>query len=310
MKNQSVQFKKPSVDYWEQGYKIDDIYSHIAKCARVCYQSEKTNDTESAKKFCERILLKSSNKKANHTAMLEHGTVYLYLKDFCTNGEKLSIYKKYDKNKYSKVKVSSDFNIVYITTNMRVIYENDWFKDLKYLAKEEDLKYFEKRYTFSVITDIGVSREGNRHRASSPAEESTRYCNYIKEKFGGHISAIQVPWLSEEDYQKNKFELLDQRNIFDNNFIFGQNTSEWTAKDWYIYSLQIADIAYNKMVKEWKPQQARVVLPLNTKTQVIYTAFESDWMHFLALRSEGISGVPHPMMKQIADKIKIFFETR
>ena len=56
--------------------------------------------------------------------------------------------------------------------------------------------------------------------------------------------------------------------------------------------------------KGWKPQQAREVLPLSLKTQVVHTAFEDDWKDFIALRSDGISGAPHPNIKVLADKIK------
>lgn len=70
-----------------------------------------------------------------------------------------------------------------------------------------------------------------------------------------------------------------------------------------------AQIHYlNLLKKGWKPQQAREVLPLSLKTQVVHTAFEDDWKDFIALRSDGISGAPHPNIKVLADKVKELIE--
>ena len=54
----------------------------------------------------------------------------------------------------------------------------------------------------------------------------------------------------------------------------------------------------------WKPQQARTVLPLDTHSELIHTAFLSDWAHFIDLRSNGTTGEPHPDMKKVADMLK------
>lgn len=101
--------------------------------------------------------------------------------------------KHYRENKYSKVmQIGSDY---YITTNYRVIVENNWFEDLDYIC--EPTEWHEKRITVRFTTQIAVSREANRHRVDSVAEQSTRYCNYSKDKFGGEIAINKPKWVSE-----------------------------------------------------------------------------------------------------------------
>lgn len=92
------------------------------------------------------------------------------------------------------MQIGSDY---YITTNYRVIVENNWFEDLDYIC--EPTEWHEKRITVRFTTQIAVSREANRHRVDSVAEQSTRYCNYSKDKFGGEIAINKPKWVSEND---------------------------------------------------------------------------------------------------------------
>lgn len=80
----------------------------------------------------------------------------------------------------------------YITTNMRVIVENNRLDDLQYQV--EPTEHHEKRITAKFICDRGVSHEFVRHRVFSFAQESTRYCNYSKDKFNNEITFIQPSW--------------------------------------------------------------------------------------------------------------------
>jgi thymidylate synthase (FAD) len=145
---------KPSVEIIHQESNLEGIYKQIEKAARVCYKSEDKITEDSAEKFVERMI------NSKHTAMLEHGTVYLKFK-WWQIGKMI----KYGLNKYSK-------GFKNVTTNFLVIIENDWVKDLKYLC--EPTKYHEKRITVKFITSIGISREILRHRTASFAQESTR----------------------------------------------------------------------------------------------------------------------------------------
>ncbi len=157
---------KPSIEILEQGSGIQGIYKQIEKAGRTCYKSENLITEDSAEKFVNMI------KDRQHTAMLEHGTVYLS----CSDAEFIYLGLRYECNNYSNV-VWEEFapgyrTRVYITTNYRVLYENNWLDDLKYLC--EPTEYHEKRITVKFICDRGVSHEFVRHRVFSFAQESTR----------------------------------------------------------------------------------------------------------------------------------------
>lgn len=312
----------PSVEYWQQANTLDGIWEHAARCARVCYQSAHTKEDESAKDFLLRTIAKNGFKKdkSSHMSVLEHSTVYLRI----TNAEPLffDIKKKYINNMYSKVnaKLYEDdlsnrgiaFSEAFITTNLRVLVENDWLDDLRFITN--DISNHVKRYTFSFITNLGVSRELNRHRCHSISEESTRYCNYSKDKFGNGLTFIIPEWLDLEeceidDSDKDIINLPNQYHFDGTLANLVDNDKNLTVEGEWLAANVRAQIHYlNLLKKGWKPQQAREVLPLSLKTQVVHTAFEDDWKDFIALRSDGISGAPHPNIKVLADKIKELIE--
>ena len=303
---------KPSVEIWEQGTTLEDMWKHIARCTRVCYQSEKKDNNESEEDFVKRVILRHEPwcDESNHLAMLEHGTVYL---DLPYSARDFDAVEDYKYNKYSKVhnkvfedKINDKYVHHYITTNLRVIYENDWLDDLKYVCAPTE--YHARRVTVSFITNIGVSREFNRHRVNSIAEESTRYCNYNKRN-DGQIKIGLPAWLDNEKdksyIESHQFDSLDsycEELLNGNNDI---NPQCWCDIDFYLFALTTAEWCYNNLIKKgWKPQQAREVLPLATKTQLIHTAFVDDWKHFFALRADGVSGPPHPNAAFIAKPLK------
>ena len=300
----------PSFDIWEQGTSspLEDMYAHIARCTRVCYQSEKKDNGETEEDFVKRVILRHEpwNSEANHLAMLEHGTVYLMFKDD-DEGWRLD---RYDYNKYSKFIYKAC--VSYITTNLRVLVENNWLDDLQFICAPTE--HHAKRITVSFTTNIGVSREFNRHRVDSIAEESTRYCNYNKRN-NGQIKIALPAWLLDEEHlpyiESHQFDNLIsycQEVCNDNNDI---NTECWCDMDFYLFSLTVSEYCYNMLIKKgWKPQQAREVLPLATKTQLIHTAFVDDWKHFFALRADGISGSPHTNAALLAKPLKEEFIKR
>lgn len=301
-----MKFIEPNVELWQQGDTIEDIWKHIAKCVRVCYQSTPKNDNETEEAFVKRVLFRDDehyNSVRNHLAMLEHGTIYLYVKHDSADEYEISSF--YRRNKYSKCESIYVYdNIDYcITTNLRVIIENYREHDLQYLCTPTD--YHARRYTFCFTTNIGVSREFNRHRVNSIAEESTRFCNYSKDKFDKQITYGLSEWLlgakeTIEYYSPTLHDLC--QDIYQQNELIDEN---WADLDYYMFALNACEFAYNGLIKKgWLPQQAREVLPLATKTQLVHTAFEDDWKHFIALRSDGVSGKPHPNAKILADKVK------
>lgn len=257
---------KPSFEILEQSSGEEGMYKQIERIGRICYKSEDKITEDSYKKFVEML------KNRQHGAMLEHGTVYLKDRDSGT-----SQLEKYKHNKYSvyfdkytgKNQWGNDTSYIYdyyVTTNFRALVENGWLNDLKYLC--EPTEYHEKRVTVKFICDRGVSHEFIRHRVFSFAQESTRYCNYSKDKFNNEITFIQPSWC--ENIEESKW---DVRNI----------TPEMIVHD----SLIRAERNYNLLIKEgWKPQQARQVLPNALKTELVMTGFVSDWKHFFELRDD------------------------
>ena len=201
------------------------------------------------------------------------------------------------------IKVKTDDKYAYVTMNYRHIIENNWLNDLKYLC--EPTEHHQRRITLKFTTNIGVTREGNRHRVNSIAEESTRYCNYTKEKFDGEINICKPSWIQDP----TEIDVLKKRTTQDWVGIISQICdSELDGLgmfdnpiDYYGASIAFANICYNNLIRlGWQAQQAREVLPLGTKSDIVYTAFTSDWKHWFDLRLFGVTGKPHPNMREIA----------
>lgn len=310
---------EPKVELWEQGNTLTEIWEHITKCTRVCYQSEPKNTYETGEQFVKRIILRNHSyeeiaknrelQEKLHLSVLEHGTVYLAI-DIACDVSNYSNAIKYIKNKYSRIfeKVyggtyctnqATCYSTVFITTNMRVLIENGWMDDLKYLCKPTE--YHTLRKTFSIWTNTGAIRDTNRHRVHSISEESSRYCKYSSSKFGSELSIAKMPWISDKDYAKAMFSTED---LFNKGVIPAHDTNTWSANDWYLWYLQMGEIAYNKLSElGWKAQQCSEVLTFSTKTQSVHTAFIDDWQHYCHLRSDEVSGKVRPEVKIIADKI-------
>ena len=298
----------PKVEIWEQPNHVLGLWKHIARCTRVCYQSErKKNENEIDEAFVRRVILhaKPTHSEANHLSMLEHGTVYLTIPANSANN--MNYIRLLIQNKYSRWR--REYNddklmLYYITTNLRVLVENGIMKALGHITIPNENHY--KRVTVCFTTNIGVSREVNRHRSNSIAEESTRYCNYSKDSNNSGLNIVCPTWLEDVG------DILTQVPIdgFVRDIVVNRVENMWDVWDYYWFALKAAEFSYNNLIRlGWKPQQAREVLPLATKTQLIHTAFVDDWQHLFRLRGEGISGAPHPNVKPlILDLIKQFKE--
>ena len=284
---------KPSYEIWQQPSGLEGIYKQIERVGRVCYKSEDKITEDSAKPFVDRMI------KSGHGAMLEHGTVYLYTDYRYPNFGKMI--DRYTNNKYSKCNYFPTFpSRAYISSNLRVLVENDWLDDLKYLC--EPTESHERRITVHFVCDRGVSHEFVRHRTMSFAQESTRYCNYSKDKFDNQITFIQPSWIT-----------LDKEIAPINELCF--LTKQYDTDDpnlRYLASLVEANYAYVLLLnKGWAPQQARAVLPNSLKTELVMTGFVSDWKHFFRLRSRiAKTGKPHPQAQELADPLMDEFVKR
>ena len=155
---------KPQYQIITQESGLEGLYKQIELCGRVAYKSEDKITKDSYKEFVDRMI------KLNHGAVLEHGTVYLY----CKATENSNPLNKYFHNKYSKAIwiERGGYADVCITTNLRLLIENNWLNDLQYLC--EPTEYHEKRACVRFICDRGVSHEFVRHRTFSFLMESTR----------------------------------------------------------------------------------------------------------------------------------------
>ena len=310
-----IRVVNPNVEIWYQkGYSLDDIWNHIARCARVCYQSEKKNKDESEYSFLVRTIFRGIDVLNHplsdmeilsiHGGVLEHGTVHLKFPMFMPRAAAMfeDVYKN---NKYSVY--GNNDGYMYVTTNMRVILEHNSVDTLEFIDETPNCPYYLNRITVNFITDIGASRELNRHRVNSICEESTRYCAYDKGKFGNNITVAKLPWIpykSDEDNTCYENGFFTDGELFYDNTIESQFTNNWNAIDWFLYGLQIANLVYCKTRElGWTAQQAREILPLNTKTQVVHTAFVDDWEHWLQLRSNEISGKVHPSLLELSKRL-------
>lgn len=292
-----------------------DPYKMIELAGRTCYKSEDKITENSAKEFVDRMI------KLGHGAMLEHGTIYLNVPEQTYtetledefgkfNNPNNGLVDRYRKNKYSKVNsVAADeelrkkypkvrpFKLThhYITTNLRVIIENGWEKDLEWQC--EPTEHHEKRITTKFICDRGVSHEFVRHRVFSFAQESQRYCNYNKDKFNNELTFIRPTWLNIPTggytYWDGDWCDIDNMKI--------QLPSDNGVADNFLWCLNNAGMQYRLLInKGLKPQEARGVLPNATKTELVMTGFESDWEHFFSLRC---SSKAHPDAKKLADEL-------
>lgn len=286
---------QPSFSIIDQDFGIDGIFRQIELAGRTCYRSEDRITETSAKVFVERMIA------SGHTAMLEHGTVYLAMPMETILSIEANGWGKYVKNPYSKgykvCEVGGERRVA-VTTNYRVLVENRWLDDLRYICAPTI--YHAKRITVLFHTQVAISREFNRHRVNSIAESSTRYCNYSKDKFGNEITVNLPSWIEpaaitpeamDKAVMQNK--LLELANTWGNAQV--KFPKEFTALDYWLLANTMAEYCYMGLIQQgWTAQQARTILPLDTNTDLVHTAFVEDWQHFFDLRALGTTGKPHP----------------
>lgn len=283
---------KPSFEILEQKPGLDGLLQHIERCGRTCYKSEDKITEESAPKFVDMLV------KRGHTAMVEHGTVYL--KYSITLKGSMNMANKYHFNKYSTVTIGNEplcggepqeykdkFNghtYAYITTNYRVLLQNDWLDDLKYQC--EPTEHHVKRITVKFTCDRGVSHEFVRHRVFSFAQESTRYCNYSKDKFGKECTFIIPCWLGLPEGSVSSPEIPIFRERHGNVVGIFLNNLYWAEANYF-----------DLLEQGWIAQQARAVLPNSLKTELIMTGTIEQWEGFFKLRCAKDA---HPQARELA----------
>ena len=139
-----------------------------------------------------------------------------------------------------------------------------------------------EKITVRIICDRGVSHELVRHRIASFSQESTRYCNYSKDRFGGELTFIKPCfWNEENEEDRNKYNIWKE-------------------------SMEFIEKQYNKLIETGaKPEEARALLPNSLKTEIVVTMNLRQWRHFFKLRTDLAS---HPQMREIAGEILTEFK--
>lgn len=266
---------------------MDGLLKHIELCGRTAYKSEDLITPDSAPKFTDMLI------KRGHGAVLEHGTVYLnvpFKQNDPSNGIGYDVWYRYKNNMYStanqiqtKFEPKNSEGYVAVTTNYRVLLENDWLDDLQYLS--DPTEEHKRKVTIKFTCDRGVSHEFVRHRVFSFVQESTRYCNYSKDKFGQECTFILPCWLNDSNLDSWDWKKLNTTQEVEN-FPYLQLLK--SSEDKYLSLLE-----YNK----WTPQQARSVLPNSLKTELIMTGTVDQWKGFFKLRCAPDA---HPQARELA----------
>ena len=264
-----------SFEIYDQKPGLEGIYEAIEHAGRTCYKSTRPKG-QTAKDFVDRMIA------SKHTAMLEHGTVYFKVPvNVDVAGNFLDENPLWTKCKHI---TCSEGNWWAITTNLRVMVEHfapEYIKELmeKYLC--EPTKYHEKRITVRFTADIHFYKDITRHRVFSWAIESTRFCNYLKEKFGVSIAFMRPTWIKDSDIS----ELEEDCKVLES-------------------------IYFKWINKGYQAQHAAYFLPQGTKAEIVMTGFASDYIHFFDLRAIGTTGQPHPDVKALVEPLMEEFYKR
>lgn len=288
--------------------KEDDPLKKIEIVGRTCYKSE-VKDYDSTVRFYRNLIINRHFAMLEHSVFLfevdpltyhtiksDHRSKYLNF-THNSNGEKhrylisgnLRALNEFGSFILLNALYNKDPNLVYSIGNFVSHSSSEFAGDDRYFARiipslfdlyDSDIKINEDEFlnhfypTFHFICDRGVSHEIVRHRPASYAQESTRYCNYSKSKFGSELTFI-IP--ADYDKWSNKI-----KNAFNYSLVSSENS--------YMFLLSNGAL----------PQEARAVLPNAVKTEIIMTACAKEYEHFFDLRVLGITGSPHPDMKKVA----------
>lgn len=302
---------KQGFEIIEQPSGLEGMYKMIEMAGRTCYKSEDKITETSAKEFVDRMI------KSGHGAMLEHGTVYLDMPNSAGNYDLVPFFAS---NPYSELIVVPLEDRVhnYVTTNFRVIIENfaeEYIPDiLQYWC--EPTEYHKKRYTVKWTIDRVTGESFLRHRVFSFARESTRYCNYSKDKFGNELTFIIPNWLdltssdNEIHIDGNEDKYCYPEDVYTLSFLYTLKYAERAYLDLLEqWEKKVPDKRFKSGFKNnpWKPQQARQVLPFSVSSPLVMTGFASDWLHFFDLRCDSHA---HPQAREIATALKEEFIKR
>lgn len=256
-----MEIREPKVESWLQNNTED----HIARCARVCYASDKTTAND---KMCNALW------KNKHRSMFRHAGVYYIIP------EKLQISEK----AYIGAIVKLEGHTYYVSANeqsAREYWDKRYIKYRISISKAFENNIFKKykmlRFTLCIETGIDITREFNRKSPNNIAEQSTRYVDFNK-KVG--IVFKQCHWM----YGLNLYKYCLMRIM--------AKTAEWFYK-----------LSRSKYGLNLPPQDARWILPLDTMSKVVYTYTVKEWEDIVNMRLWDWTGKAHPDAKIVAARI-------
>ena len=304
---------KQSFEFINQtDFSLVGIKKHIERCARVSYKSEDKITDTSYEKFVNML------ESRGHDRPLEFGTVHLKMpeSEFRSLIDILTSSRTYNDSwmHYKVVETWEEGYTVYVTTNYRY-YKLMWNQMItlsKYFDKT-DSEHYPKRYTVHMILDRGVMDEFRTHVGLSHLAESTRYCNYSKDKFGNELTFIKPCWLNVPEGKYNHCIMVsknspDIRVECVGSDEIGKYYNIEEDEGLFLNGLVQSELTYLHLInnKKWTPQQARSILPLGIKSELISCGFEDAWENFFKRRDAPDA---HPMAQEIANPMhKEFFK--
>lgn len=299
---------KPSVKKIE----FTDRIQQIGYAASICYASNKQGTIE----WLEDLW------KSGHKSVFRHGTRYYIIPSYMINS-----YIKYSLkfSPYCGFYEDEHNQKIFVSINEQYYIEHPYLRnynvfecnELNFICKAKEIKKEKEikkliRVTFEIVTQISTSRELNRVSPNNICEQSTRYCNFSKDKFGNEITICQPHWfdilqgkkeisITRDAFFKDylKVEIIEEKYLL-SSFILSYFASLFSAEEFYIKSTQNGIL----------PQDARGLLPLDTATKCIYTYRIEEFENIINLRYYGITGSPHPNAKIIVEQIKNMIEEK
>ena len=286
---------KPSFEIiTQEDYTLPGILKFIERCGRVCYKSEDKITEDSYIKFVNNLI------KKDHSRPLEFGTVVLK----CSTSD----YYRYQLHSIDSlwVRASRGLSHYIITTNYRALLELFRKQD----KSIEDLNSFIKhncsdeiifvRPTVHFVLSRGCMDDFRTHVSLSHLGESTRYCNYTNEKFGGMTYTIPQWCQNMEPVEElNTLEIIKK---------YIQDKSCSQEEILLLKALYINEASYFTLISFDKiPQEAREVLPLCVKSELISCGFVDAWNNFFYRRNDIAA---HPEAKLLAGQLQTVFNNK
>lgn len=283
---------KQSFEILEQkDFSLIGIKKFIERCGRVCYKSEDRITDDSYEKFVNMLV------KRDHARPLEFGTVHLKISSGMLFKEFLQDLVDYKLYNPAWIKYKELPEYTYITTNYR--YYLQIIKKCPYIAEyftEQDNYYYPSRYTVHMVLSRGIMDEFRTHVGLSHLAESTRYCNYSKDKFNNELTFVIQDWM--ENVREGTFDDTLGRDCYWFPTDGGDSLCLNDKESCVLGTWNKAESGYLDGLKcGLTPQQVRSVLPLSVKSELISCGFKDAWDNFFYRRCANDA---HPMAREIA----------